>query len=184
MKKLIILLLTITTLNSYSQIDSLTIINYYDTIVYYHELSPNKSTYSKFQKDIKIFVKGNKINYLEKELEKIVFELNELIDPINILITSDSTDYNILIFLGTRKEFCKINMDFDDMNKTGIQGFGITYSGRQHQIYGADAFVDIGRVKNPIRQKHILREELTQCLGLLNDTEQYPNSIFYEIILL
>jgi hypothetical protein len=29
-------------------------------------------------------------------------------------------------------------------------------------------------------KKHILREELTQSIGLLNDSMKYPNSIFYQ----
>ena len=71
-------------------------------------------------------------------------------------------------------------MEFDDHKKGNTQGFGVTYCGRHNNIYVGEAFVDIGRVKNPIRQKHILREEVTQCLGLGNDTYQYDNSIFYQ----
>ena len=30
-----------------------------------------------------------------------------------------------------------------------------------------------------IYRRHLLREELTQSLGLMNDSNQYPESIFY-----
>ena len=30
------------------------------------------------------------------------------------------------------------------------------------------------------RRRHILREELTQVLGLINDSHRYPDSMFYE----
>ena len=30
------------------------------------------------------------------------------------------------------------------------------------------------------RQKHVIREEITQSLGFLNDTYDYPESIFYQ----
>ena len=33
---------------------------------------------------------------------------------------------------------------------------------------------------NTIAQRSILREELTQSLGLLNDSDMYTNSVFYE----
>jgi hypothetical protein len=180
MKNLITLLIVLTSLNGVSQIDSLTIINYYDTIVHYGEYSSSAKSHKKFKKDVKIFVKGEKIDYLIEELEKVVSELNDIISPINISITTNNDESNLLLFLGTRKEFSKINMEFDEHTKGNTQGFGVIYCGRHNNIYGGEAFVDIGRVKNPIRQKHILREEITQCLGLGNDTYQYDNSIFYQ----
>ena len=180
MKNLITLLIVLTSLNGVSQIDSLTIINYYDTIVHYGEFTSSARPHKKFKKDIKIYVKGEKIDYLIEELEKVVEELNDLIIPINIVITTNNDESNLLLFLGTRKEFSKINMEFEETRKGNIEGFGVIYGGRHNNIYASEAFVDIGRVKNPIRQKHILREEITQCLGLGNDTYQYDNSIFYQ----
>lgn len=40
--------------------------------------------------------------------------------------------------------------------------------------------VDITKLDSLDCQKHILREELTQGLGLLNDTFDHPASIFYQ----
>ena len=40
-------------------------------------------------------------------------------------------------------------------------------------------YVDIYRA-NDQEQKHLLREELTQSLGLFNDSYKYPESIFYQ----
>jgi hypothetical protein len=39
-------------------------------------------------------------------------------------------------------------------------------------------YVDIVRA-NAVEQKHLLREELTQSLGLAKDSNKYPESIFY-----
>jgi hypothetical protein len=41
-------------------------------------------------------------------------------------------------------------------------------------------YVDIKRTKRDDAQKHLLREELTQALGLSNDSYDYPESIFYQ----
>jgi hypothetical protein len=41
-------------------------------------------------------------------------------------------------------------------------------------------YVDIIRAKEDDAQKHLLREELTQSLGLFNDSYKYDNSIFYQ----
>jgi hypothetical protein len=40
-------------------------------------------------------------------------------------------------------------------------------------------YVDINRA-NEVEQKHLLREELTQSLGLFNDSYKYPESIYYQ----
>ena len=41
-------------------------------------------------------------------------------------------------------------------------------------------YVDLDRCTSITGQKHLLREELTQSLGLKNDTYDYPESIFYQ----
>lgn len=41
-------------------------------------------------------------------------------------------------------------------------------------------FVDVERSNNNTQRKHILREEMTQCLGFGNDSFAYPKSIFYQ----
>jgi hypothetical protein len=41
-------------------------------------------------------------------------------------------------------------------------------------------YVDLYRANEIDEQKHLLREELTQSLGLVNDSWKYKNSIFYQ----
>ena len=41
-------------------------------------------------------------------------------------------------------------------------------------------YVDTERCTSIDAQKHLLREELTQSLGLFNDSDKYPNSIFQQ----
>jgi hypothetical protein len=41
-------------------------------------------------------------------------------------------------------------------------------------------YVDIYRCESIEGQKHLLREELTQSLGLTNDAFDYRESIFYQ----
>jgi len=179
MKKLITLLLLLLSVSSYSQqnINEETISAYYDTIVHYVEDSDLRYPALRYEKDVKIYLKGDNINYLREELINVIDELNELVETINISLTEDSTDYNLLVFLGSKKDMCEINSDFID-NK--CLGWGIIYGGYKNSIILSECFVDIKKVKDPIRRKHILREEVTQCLGFSNDTNQYQNSIFYE----
>jgi hypothetical protein len=41
-------------------------------------------------------------------------------------------------------------------------------------------YVDVFRARDIESQKHLIREELTQSLGLVNDSWKYENSIFYQ----
>ena len=41
-------------------------------------------------------------------------------------------------------------------------------------------YVDLFRNSDVESYKHLLREELTQSLGLFNDSWDYPESIFYQ----
>jgi hypothetical protein len=41
-------------------------------------------------------------------------------------------------------------------------------------------YIDTYRNGDETSHKHLLREELTQSLGLFNDSWEYPESIFYQ----
>ena len=64
-------------------------------------------------------------------------------------------------------------------------GLACLYSDNNNTWYKGSFYVDVVRCDwfppNEAIQmkKHILREELTQSIGLLNDSMKYPNSIFY-----
>jgi metal-responsive CopG/Arc/MetJ family transcriptional regulator len=177
MKKLITVLLVLVTLNSYSQTEQ-EIQSYYDTIVYYVEGSNNRQNITKYKKDILIHVVGDKKPHLMLELNNIINELNDLITSVNIKIVDGSSKYNMLVYLGTVKEYSKITKDI--LKRSSVHGFGLIYSDLQSNISYSEVFVNLGKVKDVKRQKHILREEITQAMGLTNDTNQYFNSIFYQ----
>ena len=60
---------------------------------------------SRWKTDMKIYVKGDKRDYLMEELNKIVSELNEIIDPIDIVIVDDIEESNYQILFGSEQEY-------------------------------------------------------------------------------
>ena len=68
-------------------------------------LGSDSKTKFKFQKDVKIYVFGEKNDTLMLELNKIIAELNDLIETVNIEIVSDSTKSNINIYFGSGEYF-------------------------------------------------------------------------------
>lgn len=55
--------------------------------------------------DMKIFVDGQKREYLMNELRKIVAELNVIIDPINVKIVSNKSESNYIVYFGSHTDF-------------------------------------------------------------------------------
>ena len=49
----------------------------------------------------------------------------------------------------------------------------------KHEIQKAHVFINTKETSS-LRQKHIIREEIVQSLGLINDTYDFKESIFYQ----
>jgi hypothetical protein len=129
----------------------------------------------KWDRDVKIFVHGYCPQYMMTELNDIVSDLNELIDPINIKIVSNKSEANHYLFLGSAKGFDQAYPIIKERNLVHASGYF-----EMHKTKGY-CFVDMIKTGNDTQaQKSILREEITQSLGLCNDSWKYPNSIFYQ----
>lgn len=124
--------------------------------------------------DMKIFVDGQKPEYLMNELRKIVAELNVIIDPINIKIVSTKSESNYIVYFGSHLDFKNKYSCNDPQHLDDNWGYFEVYPNR------GKMYVDLYRNDDTESHKHLLREELTQSLGLFNDSWSYPESIFYQ----
>jgi hypothetical protein len=149
---------------------------YFDEIVMYSEFSETRrSSPFRWTSDMKIYVDGEKPDYLMSELNLIVTELNDLIDPITIRVVNRKQDANYIIFFGTHIEFANLYSLIDKSKLERNWGLFEVYANR------GIMYVDLERTSfDYVAQKHLLREELTQSLGLFNDSWKYPESIFYQ----
>jgi hypothetical protein len=150
---------------------------YFKKVAYGNEFNSGNTSLKKWSQDVKIYVVGDKRDYLMSELGDIVSELNGLISTINITIVSNKSDANLIVLFGSAQEYNEFesnSVGYTDQN----QGLFIVY-GRE-ELTHATMYVDIERTSTNDGQKHLLREELTQSLGLCNDSYDYPESIFYQ----
>jgi hypothetical protein len=153
-------------------------IAYFNEVALSSEFSDNdKGLACKWESDINIFVAGEKSPELISELHKVVGELNNIINPININIVNDKSESNYIVFFGSEHDFHNITPS--SVNYTGGNwGLFVVNSGQV--IRRGSMYVDIYRCTKVDAQKHLLREELTQSLGLFNDSYKYENSIFQQ----
>ena len=100
--KLILLLLV--PYNGLAQSDAVD--EYYNEICHYTEFSGKLDKPFKFKEDVYIYVvQDNKPDYLMKELYKVVEELNDLIESVEIYITYDRNKENALVYFGDPDEY-------------------------------------------------------------------------------
>ena len=177
MKKLLFILFIRISIPIFSQD---TICEYYEEITSGSELDGFSKEKFKFYKDVKIYIYGEKNDTLISELNKIVGELNDLIETINVSIISDSTKANVKVYFGSAEYFCSKRSDklVHDLSKYA-QGFVLAFP-CYGVLNGSSVFVNTAVIDNMTRKKHVLREELTQAFGFCHDSYKYPDSIFYE----
>ncbi len=105
------------------------------------------------------------------ELRRVVSELNGLVDTIDISVTS-STLANINMHFIPKKD-----IPFETYHEdNAVAFFRIWWEG--NAIFKAEIYISSDLSTN--ERRHNIREELTQSLGLRNDSPAYPDSIFYE----
>lgn len=186
MKKLNYLLIILITLlyNSsiYSQTDEVE--SYYNEICGNWEFNGEK-TPSRYKKDIKIYQTGDISDELLSELNRIIVELNILIEDVDVRLVNHIDSSNIYLFFGSGEEFLN-SLDESQRKKdwrslfikNSWGSFWILESGTS--IISSKVFIDTDRNKQLVRQKHLLREELTQSIGFPNDSYEYEDSIFQQ----
>jgi hypothetical protein len=151
-------------------------INYFNTICRGSEYGSGDQI-SKWNSDVKVYVMGQKRDYLMDEFKSIVNELNSYIDPINIKFVNSRSEANFVVVFGSAQDY--VNVEPYAANYVE-DNWGLFTTNSGSVIYDANMFVDIFRCTDIDGQKHLLREEFTQALGFKQDSYDYPNSMFYQ----
>jgi len=160
-------------LNAYDE----SVIEYFNEIALGFEFGSASEVTRKWKNDMKIFVGGTKTPIMMDELLRVIQEINALAtDGFSASVVTDSVESNFYIFLGSGGEYAK---KFPSVLNLVLSNWGLfnIYFDASNIIYGGIMYVDIDRASN-IEEKHLLREELTQSLGLAKDSNRYPDSIF------
>jgi len=143
------------------------------------EYGNNTHVLKKWAGPMRLFVGGNPSPVLQEEIYGIITEINALTtDGFYITQATDSLQANAYLFLGSAQEFAK-RVPIASTILANHNGLVQLTSNTAFEIQKAALFVDTDQSRI-VEQKHVLREELTQSLGLLNDVKYYPSSIFYE----
>lgn len=162
-------------------------VNYYDFEIDYlieiglgREFTKDSMNLVKWEQDIRIHLEGDVTDEILDAFIEIITQLNDMTPSVNILLDSRNPNYNV--YVGKRNDLGKIN-PFFFLQNLNARGLASIWSNNNFQILHASALI-INDDLDSIRFQEIrntLLEEITQGLGLLNDSYRYPSSIFYEL---
>jgi hypothetical protein len=106
-------------------------------------------------------------------LDKVVSDFNEITATTDLKLTK--TAANIDLYFVPRSKFRTIVPGY----VSGNDGYVNVYWSGYSAITRADIVIRSSGISQSTRC-HLIREELTQAMGLLQDSDRYPDSIFYE----
>ncbi len=114
---------------------------------------------------------------LEREFQRIVMEINALSHSITIEVVPEAVEANMLVFVTDPATYAKYEPNAKPYLSENLGLVWVHWDNRS-VIYKGSIYVN--EDVDTTCQKHLLREEFTQSLGLLNDSYRYPQSIFYQ----
>jgi hypothetical protein len=151
---------------------------YFLEVALYSEFWPFELGVRKWTQDVRVYVWGQQPE-LEAELERILSELNTLQSSIRLYRVAGPQQSNLRLVLGSAADFFWVEPT-SVFNIETNWGLFYHYWNPKYEIEQASVFVDLARNPDPMARRHLLREELTQALGLANDSWRYRESIFYQ----
>ncbi len=133
----------------------------------------------KWIQPMRIFVGGEPTQNHLTELDQIISEINGLAtDGFEMMLVEDTLQSNYYIFIGSYREYQRRFPSLTDLIESNWGLFSIWWNDDQN-LFRGHMYVDTER-PNGEAQLHLLREELTQSVGLARDSGRYPDSIFQQ----
>ena len=155
----------------------LDVIDYFKDIALGFEFGNASMITRKWQSDLTVFLGGQPPSELRAELQNITGEINTLAtDGFKVVISDDSLVSNFYIFFGSGTDYAEKFPSQSNLVSSNWGLFSVFWNG-QNQLNSGHMYVDIVRASTT-EQKHLLREEFTQSLGLARDSPLYIESIF------
>ena len=145
-------------------------LKYFLDIVLKNEFERKIEKCKKWGGNIRLYTFFEKYNIsLDNEINNIINDINNLSDTIKIYRTTNIKDSNVKVFLSSRDTFKKHISRENWKYLNDNYGFGRIFYNNNFIISQALVYVDIYKTDNLDCQKHLLREEITQILGMPND---------------
>lgn len=169
---------------SYSQYEK-ELINHFKEVALKTEYGDNKGRIVKWDRVMYLYtlfngkpIKKGQCKEQMEALKKIINKINNLVDnDFKIILTDDIKKSNSIIYLTSVEKMNQMYPNFF----AGIEGkvAGLTKGyWKNYNLYKIEIFIDTNESLEV--QKAAITEEISQSIGLSNDTKKHSNSIFYQ----
>ena len=149
-------------------------IDYFLEIALGAEFGDEIPVIKKWNKNIRIKIEGEPTIEDLEIINDIISDLNELVSCIKIKLVEKKE--NLTITFSPESDFGSIDQNYIPTN---YGFFWALWHDDNYVIYNANILVSSVDITQNERS-HLIREELTQSLGLMNDSDKYKDSIFYQ----
>ncbi len=150
------------------------IVRYFMEVAMGSEYGLGNFAVRKWQTDIRFEVIGDPTLRDLEVLHDVVAELNHLIGD-HVTLSIVPADGNVKIHFIPHDEFHY----YEPGGIVFYGGFFWTWWNAVGEIHSGRIVIGADRITQHVRS-HLIREEVTQVLGLMNDSEKYPDSIFFQ----
>ena len=155
------------------------VVSYFKEVALGFEFGNESKITRRWEGNMKLFIGGKPTPALLAETNRIVNEINDLAaNEFKVEVVGDSLQSNFYIFFGAGVSYATIFPAQSSFVASNWGLFSVSYTSSS-VLFKGHMYVDINRA-NLLEQKHLLREELTQSLGLATDSDLYPESIFQQ----
>lgn len=173
MRKFDIAVLAVVAGSASTQVDEIELVRaYFSEVVLRTETGSGSRAVRKWTSDLAIEIRGDPTEADLRTMSEVIAELNKLVAPLELRMVSETP--NVIVHFVPEAEFGAVLTEYRPPNR----GFHWVSWNDHGEIYEATIVISITGLSQAERS-HIIREELTQSLGLLMDSSRYPDSIFY-----
>lgn len=152
--------------------------SYFNEIAYSGEFGTGCNCLTKWGTDIKIFIEGSYSTQDLQAVKNAISELNNVLTKIKISIVIEKSKSNSILYFGTYETFNKKYLLFQE-DYSFVDGMAVIYPSITPGLIDNTKILICPNIKGS-KRNHVILEEITQSLGLANDSMKYPNSIFYD----
>ena len=157
-------------INNFTQED----LEYFTEVALGAEFGDEVPVIKKWTKNIRIKINGEPTKTDLQIVNQIVDDLNLLISGIKVKLVDKNP--NVKITFSAESNFAQIDSNYVPTN---YGFFWALWHDDNYVIYDASILISSAEITQNERS-HLIREELTQSLGLMNDSDKYEDSIFYQ----
>ncbi|MBP1631879.1 MAG: type 3 domain protein, partial [Acidobacteria bacterium] len=148
-------------------------LDYFREIAGSAEFGDNGGVLHRWSTELRLAVHGDPTGEDRAALAAVLDDLNGIIDTVEMTVVESGP--NIDMYFVPVEDFAVIEPNYVE----GNMGYVYIWWDANAAIYSGRVLISTTGL-TPDERAHLIREELTQGLGLLNDSWLYPESVFYQ----